>query len=156
MTHERFVAATLFVSLAACGPSEKSAEPAATQTPPAPETTSPSYAATPAPGEDLPPSQTTGPIPLEFRHVWAVEAKDCTAEPALTRISISPAAIRWYEGRSIVVSAEAPHQGAASLQVDHMAEGQTSRETHVLALDEAGATLTYNRNGSTFTYKRCD
>lgn len=156
MTNPRLAAAALLLSLAACNPGDNPpAQPTSPEAPP--PTSSPSYSATPKPGEELPPSQTTeGPLPLEFRHVWAVEAKDCTADPGLTRIAIAPGAIRWYEGRSVVISAEAPHERAVSLQVDHTSEGQTSRETHVLAVDEAGTTLTYDRNGQTFTYRRCD
>lgn len=146
----------LALALAACG--EPAAPPPAptVETSPALPESSPSYSATPAPGEELPPSQTTpGPIPLEFRHVWAIEAADCTAAPGLTRIAIAPGAIKFYEGRSEVVSANAPHDGALVLQIAHTAEGQTSNETHTLALDEAGTTLTYQRGGDTFTYTRC-
>lgn len=157
-------ALALLAALTACGqPATDTTAPASqtaeTETPPAPnpDPSSPSYSATPAPGEELPPSQTTsGPVPLEFRHVWAIETADCTKEVALTRIAIAPGAVRWYEGRSVVVSASAPHEGALTMEVDHMSEGQTSRETHVLALDEAGTTLTYKRNGATLTYTRCD
>lgn len=153
MKHAGLTATALLLALVACGPSEV----AAPASPQAPDAGTPSYSAAGGPGEGLPPSETTaGPIPLEFRHVWAIEAKDCAEEPALTRIAIAPGAIRFYEGRSVVVSAEAPHENALNLQVDHMAEGQTSREAQVLALDASGTTLTYNRRGSTFTYKRCD
>lgn len=160
-------AATFAIVLAACS------EPDRTPTAPVAETSSastelpspngslpdssPSYSATPAPGEELPPSQTTpGPIPLDFRHVWAIEAADCRAAPGLTRIAIAPGAIKFYEGRSEVVSADAPHDGALVLQIAHTAEGQTSNETHTLALDDAKTTLTYQRGGNIFTYRRCD
>ncbi|RYG32304.1 MAG: hypothetical protein EON93_11480 [Burkholderiales bacterium] len=131
---------------------QASSENASASQPPA------SYAATPAPGEELPPSQTTaGPIPLEFRHVWAIDTKDCTADPSLTRIAIAPAAIRFYEGRSEVTAVDAPHAGAALLHVTHASEGQTTSEKHVLALDEAKTTLTYKRGDNpALTYKRCD
>lgn len=155
------IATTLALGLSACGPNEpatsaqkpgETASPAPVSEPPA------SYAATPAPGEELPPSQTTaGPIPLEFRHVWAIDAKDCKADPSLTRIAIAPGAIKFYEGRSEVTSVDAPHEGAAVLHVAHSAEGQTSTETHVLALDDAKTTLTYKRGDNPeLTYKRCD
>ncbi len=101
-------------------------------------------------------NSTTGAIPLEFQHVWAIEAGDCTNEPALTRIAISPSAVKFYEGRSEVVSAEAPHEGALTLEMAHTSEGTTAPETHVLALDEAGRTLTYKRRGAEFIYTRCD
>ena len=130
-------------------------DPAPIPTPPPAPTGD--YFATPADGEELPTSQTTpGPIPLQFRHVWAIDAKDCTASPGLTRIAIAPGAIRFYEGRSVVVSAETPHERTATLEVTHSAEGQTSQETHALALSEDGRTLTYGRSGASFTYKRCD
>lgn len=116
-----------------------------------------SYAAIPVPGEELPPSQTTeGPIPLDYRHVWAIEPSDCTNDPALTRIAIAPGAVKFYEGRSEVVSADTPHNGALVLKINHTAEGQTTNETHVLALGEAKTTLTYKRGENSFTYKRCD
>jgi hypothetical protein len=153
---KQMIALMATAALAACGEGPPPpAEPTPAAEAPAPGASQ--YSATPAPGEELPTSQTTpGPIPLEFRHVWAIETADCTGEPGLTRIAIAPGAIRFYEGRSVVVSAEAPHEGALALQVDHMAEGQTSREAHTLALDEAKTALTYNRGGSNFTYKRCD
>lgn len=144
-------------ALAAC--SEQPSAPAApvAETPPAVIQTPQIYAATPAPGEELPPSQITpGPIPLDFRHVWAIEAADCRADPGLTRIAIAPGAVKFYEGRSEVISADAPHDGALVMQIAHTAEGHTSNETHTLALDEAKTTLTYQRDGNTFTYKRCD
>ena len=149
----------LAIALAACSEPENTPPAPATETSPPPviSENAPSYSATPAPGEELPPSQTTpGPIPLDFRHVWAIEAADCRAAPGLTRIAIAPGAIKFYEGRSEVVSADAPHEGALVLQIAHTAEGQTSNETHTLALDEARTTLTYQRDGNTFTYKRCD
>jgi hypothetical protein len=115
------------------------------------------YSATPPPGEELPPSLAApGPIPLEFRHVWAIDPIDCTKEPALTRIAIAPGAVKFYEGRSEVVSARSPHEGALVMEVKHSAEGQTGRETHTLALDKVNDKLAYQRRGDSFTYSRCD
>ncbi len=89
--------------------------------------------------------------------MWAIDAKDCTADPSLTRIAIAPGAVKFYEGRSEVTSVDAPHPGAAVLHVMHSAEGQSSTETHTLALDDAKTTLTYKRGeNAPFTYKRCD
>ncbi|RYZ06218.1 MAG: hypothetical protein EON61_13955 [Alphaproteobacteria bacterium] len=150
------VAPVLAFGLSACGPDKPVVEAPAVTAPMAEQPAS--YAATPAPGEELPPSQTTaGPIPLEFRHVWAIDAKDCTADPSLRRIAIAPGAIKFYEGRSEVTSVDAPHVGAAVLRVTHAAEGQTASETHTLALDETKTTLTYKRGDNPpLTYKRCD
>jgi hypothetical protein len=115
------------------------------------------YSATPPAGVELPPSQTTpGPIPLEFRHVWAIDPLDCTKEPGLTRIAIAPGAVKFYEGRSEVVSASSPHDGALVMEVKHSAEGQTTRETHTLALDKVNDKLAYQRRGDSFTYSRCE
>lgn len=155
------IAPVLAFALSACGPNQPAAEaPVATALQAAATATEPppSYAATPNPGDELPPSQTTaGPIPLEFRHVWAIDAKDCTASPSLTRIAIAPGAVKFYEGRSEVTSVDAPHPGAAVLHVSHMSEGQTSVEAHTLALDDAKTTLTYKRGDNPpMTYKRCD
>lgn len=149
--------AAVAIALAACSePPSPPAAPVAETSPATPDSPL-SYSATPAPGEELPPSQTTpGPIPLDFRHVWAIEAADCTASPGLTRIAIAPGAIKFYEGRSEVVSADAPHDGALVLQITHTAEGHTSNETHTLALDDTKTTLTYKRDDNTFTYRRCD
>lgn len=89
--------------------------------------------------------------------MWAIETKDCTADPGLTRIAIAPGAIKFYEGRSEVNSVDAPHDGAIVLHTTHLAEGQTSSETHTLALDETNTTLAYARGGNPpLTYKRCD
>lgn len=155
MKNVAFIAAPVLVFvLSACGAEDAPAQTAATTTPEAPG----SYAATPAPGEELPPSQTTaGPVPLEFRRVWAIDAKDCSADPSLTRIAIAPGAVKFYEGRSEVTSVDAPHPGAAVLHVSHASEGQTTTEIHTLALDEAKTTLSYKRgDNAPFTYKRCD
>jgi hypothetical protein len=150
-------------ALAACGerPTETASIGPAPQAPAAPPSPAggppPAYSATPSPGEELPPSQTTpGPIPLEFRHVWAIDAADCTNEPALTRIAIAPGAVKFYEGRSEVVSASVPHAGALTMEVAHSSEGTTAQETHSLTLDDSGRKLTYQRRGGEYAYTRCD
>lgn len=137
-------------------PTTETVAPAADTTPP-PAPSGPYYA-TPAPGEELPTSQTTpGPIPLPFRHVWAIDPADCTASPGLTRIAIAPGAIRFYEGRSVVANAEVQKDDTIILDVDHMSEGVTERERHTLSIRDAGKSrLMYQRGGDTFTYIRCD
>jgi hypothetical protein len=167
MTYQLAFAA--LVALAACGerpatPStatipEQAAEAPASTPPPAESGRGDArdYAATPPPGGELPPSQITpGPIPLEFRHVWAIEVADCKSEPALTRIAIAPAAVKFYEGRSEVISLEQSGPRDLIMQVNHAAEGQTEPQVHTLKLNDAGTTLTYGRGGSSFTYTRCD
>ena len=151
------IAVALLVALAvsACGerPDTATVEPA----PQAPAAEAPAYSATPSPGQELPTSQTTpGPIPLEFRHVWAIETADCTKEPALTRIAIAPGAVKFYEGRSEVVSASVLHEGALTMEVAHSSEGATAQETHSLVLDDTGRKLTYQRRGAEYVYTRCD
>jgi hypothetical protein len=115
---------------------------------------SPSYAIDDPAGE-LPPSMTTpGPVPLAYRHVWAIESADCTRDVALTRIAIAPGAVRFYEGRSVVRSAEeTPDE--LRLEVEHTAEGETSTQSHTLSLDAEGSKLTYRRNGEVFLYHLC-
>lgn len=133
-----------------------SARPSASPPTPPPAPTGP-YFATPAPGEELPTSQTTpGPIPLAFRHVWAIDPKDCTADPGLTRIAVAPGAIRFHEGRAVVVTAELSGDNTLILDVDQMSEGTTSRERHTLALESGGARLRYQRRGASYSYVQCD
>lgn len=153
------------VALASCGepqqppviPAVPMPEPVPAPIPTPPPAPSGGYAAIPAPGEELPTSQTTpGPVPLNFRHVWAITSKDCTADPGLTRIAIAPEAIRFYEGRSVVTSSDVATDGTLTLEVEHAAEGMTSSETHVLRLQDGDRTLSYQRRGETFTYTRCD
>jgi len=157
------------LALAACGDSAPAPVIPPTTTPdamaaaPPPQVQTPApapdgpYYATPAPGEELPTSQTTpGPIPLQFRHVWAIAPADCARAPGLTRIAIAPGAIRFYEGRAVVVTAEASGDTALILDADHTAEGETARERHNLQLDPGHTRLTYMRRNSTFTYVRCD
>jgi len=162
----RLHAAFCVLVLAACSdpapepvvPPTTTPTPAAAETPqtPPPAPDGP-YFATPAPGEELPTSQTTpGPIPLQFRHVWAIEPADCTRAPGLTRIAIAPGAIRFYEGRAVVVNAEVSGDTALILDVDHASEGETTRERHNLQLDPGYTRLTYQRRDSTFIYVRCD
>jgi len=137
-------------------PEPQPAPPAAEMPLPKIEPTGGHFAA-PTPGEKLPTSQTTpGPIPLEFRHVWAIERKDCTADPALTRIAVAPGAVRFYEGRSVVAGADMSTTGLLTLDVEHVSEGQTINETHKLKLGADARTLTYERRGATFVYARCD
>ena len=113
-------------------------------------------AAIPPPGAESPPALTTpGPIPLRFRAVWAIDPADCTREPGLTRIAIAPGAVRFYEGRSEVVSAQEFPDGDFGMEVDHMSEGDTTRETQRLKLDAGAGTLAYQRRGETFHYTRC-
>ena len=139
------------LAIAACSKTEVASTPATpAEAPPA------SYSATPPPGVELPPSQTTpGPVPLEFRHVWAIDPNDCTKAPGLTRIAIAPGAVKLYEGRAAILSASVPHEGALVMEVEHSAEGQMERETHTLAINEEGK-LVYQRRGDSFTYTRCD
>jgi hypothetical protein len=150
--------AAIALILAAC---DNSTPPA--HVPPSVETETPPPAlagphhATPAPGEELPTSQTSpGLIPLEYRHVWAIDPNDCTADPGHTRIAIAPGAIRFYEGRAVVASPDESRANTLIVDVAHASEGQTTRETHTLSLDETGTTLTYTRGENTFTYTRCD
>jgi hypothetical protein len=115
------------------------------------------FSATPPPGQDLPPSQMTpGPIPTEFRHVWAIEIADCKRDPGRTRIAIAPGAVKFYEGRSEVVSLEQTGAREAIMHVRHLAEGQNELQIQTLKVNDAGTTLTYGRGGSTYTYTRCD
>jgi hypothetical protein len=115
------------------------------------------FAVTPQPGEELPTSQTTpGPIPVEYRHVWAINPADCKADPGLTRIAIAPGAIRFYEGRAVVTKSQVEGADKLLLDVEHMAEGQTTTERHSLALNNAKSRLIYQRRNDSFTYIRCD
>ena len=91
-----------------------------------------------------------------FRHVWASDKKACSADPSPTRIAVAPGAIRWYEGRSVVVTANTSLEGTAALEVDHTTDGTTTREAHTLVLNPAKTQLTYDRNGKSMTYIRCD
>lgn len=162
MHRTMFTLCAALVTLVACGdPASKvEIEPAV----PGPYVDIPASAPTgpaviePAAAPDTPPpSQTTpGPIPVDFRHVWAIARKDCTSEPALTRIAIAPGAVRFYEGRAVVISANTNLEGTVAMEVDHTAEGVTNREAHTLALNPAKTTLTYDRNGDAFTYTRCN
>ncbi len=159
--------APLLLTLCACGqpvseptreelapqiPSSSVANPA----PPAPALgADQSYSADNPRGEQPTSLTTPGPVPLAYRHVWAIDAADCTSQPGLTRVAISPAAIKFYEGQSAVLSATENASGL-TLSVEHTAEGETSTQTHVLALDATGETLTYTRNGEVFLYQLCD
>ena len=157
-----------FFVLAACGDpaaSNVEIEPAApgpfventpVVTTPGPAPDGP-YSVTPKAGEELPTSQTTaGPIPVAFRHVWASDKKGCTADPSLTRIAIAPGAVRFYQGRAVVITANTGLEGTVAMEVDQTSEGTTNREAHTLALNPAKTTLTYDRNGEVSTYVRCD
>jgi hypothetical protein len=115
------------------------------------------FAATPAPGEELPTSQTTpGPIPVDYRHVWAIDPADCRADPGLTRIAIAPGAIRFYEGRAVVTRSQIEGSDKLLLDVEQSSEGETRTVRHSLALKNAGSRLIYLRGHDSFTYIRCD
>ena len=166
MTRLALTAAALVLALSACG---DRSPPADTQSPraQAPDTASTSaspaappagpFAATPATGEELPTSQTTpGPIPLAYRHVWAIDPADCTNEPGLTRIAIAPGASRFYEGRAVVKKSQVEGPDKLLLDVDHTSEGETRPERHAFALNNSGSRLLYQRSGDSFKYVRCD
>jgi hypothetical protein len=148
----RLALASAILALAACSPpASDTAATAPPAVPPAPYTAAPPPVA-PAPFD--PAVAGEGPIPVEFRGSWAIEAGDCTKDPGLTRIAVSQNAVNFYEGQAKVVTMTAPHERALTMEVDHSAEGQTSRETHTLAIDDAGK-LAYKRRDNTFTYTRC-
>jgi hypothetical protein len=143
MTSRFAFASAAALALAACGPPAPTAPPASPAAPPV------------SPPASEPLSQSAeGPIPAEFRGAWAIDAADCEKDPGLTRIAISQNAVSFYEGRAQAVSASVPHEGALAMEADHSAEGQTTRETHVLAVGDDGK-LAYQRRGQTFTYARC-
>lgn len=172
MTRVLFPFCIAIAALAACGdpaPAASVTEPATTMAEispaPTPVAEPPSPAPAPSgdffetakPGEELPTSMTTpGPIPTAFRHVWAPDRKACTADPSPTRLAIAPGAIRFYEGRSVVVTANTNLEGTVALQVDHTAEGTTTREAHILTLSPDKKQLTYDRDGQALTLIRCD
>ena len=100
-------------------------EPAAPTWPGAPP--SGPFAATPASGEELPTSKTTpAPIPLAYRHLWAIDPVDCAKQTGLTRIDIAPGTIRFYEGRSVVKSAQAEGPNKLLLDITHIGRGDAS------------------------------
>lgn len=136
-------------------PAEVAATPPAPLSPP-PELPGP-YFRTPAPGEELPTSQTTpGLVPLDYRHVWAIDRKDCTAAESPTRIAISPGAVRSHEGRAVISSTDESRPGILVLHTDRISGDQIIPETHTLALEDAGKTLTYERGDTRLTYIRCE
>ncbi len=96
-----------------------------------------------------------GPIPVPFRAVWAIEEVDCMSQPGLTRITIGPSGVQFYEGRSEVLSASSGADGRLDLEVDHMAEGMTERQRQTLRLSGDARALTYTRGEQTFLYSRC-
>jgi hypothetical protein len=159
--------AALILALSACGdpspaddilaapvaqPANEPVGPASPAAPPAGP-----FAATPAPGEELPPSQSTpGPIPLAYRHLWAIDPIDCTRQPGFTRIAIAPGAIRFYEGRAVVTKAQVEGPDKLLLDVSHTSEGETRPQRHSLALSNAGSRLLYQRGRESLRYIRCD
>lgn len=142
------------LAFSGCNP-EPASEPEVAETPsPAPAPWD--YATPQGDDEELTPAQTTpGPIPLPYRAVWAIEQIDCTSDPGLTRISIAPGTIRFYEGRSVVQSATVRPDGSLELEVEHMSEGTTESQRHVLRLSGDAESLSYSRGDSTFAYRRC-
>ncbi len=154
----------LLFALTACGdPSPADDIQSAPTAQPANEAAAPGappagpFAASPAPGEELPTSQTTpGPIPLAYRHLWAIDPADCAKQPGLTRIAIAPGAIRFYEGRAVVKKAQVEGPDKLLLDVDHTSEGETRAERHAFSLNNSGSRLLYLRGGESFKYIRCD
>ena len=167
MLRPALTTAALLFSLTACDepPSASNPQPeAAAQEPSEPAAptgpgTPPAgpFAATPAPGAERRTSQTTpGPIPLGYRHLWAIDPADCARQPGLTRIAIAPGAIRFYEGRAVVKSAQIEGPDKLLLDVAHTSEGETRPERHSLGLRNAGSRLLYQRGRDSINYIRCD
>ena len=143
-----YLSTLAILALAACGE------------PPVTDAGAPAETAAAAPDAATPPADPLsqsgeGPVPVEFRGSWAINSADCTNDPGQTRIAVSQNAVAFFEGRSHVVSATVPHEGALALEVDHTAEGQTARETHMLTIDQATGKLAYNRRGADYSYTRC-
>ena len=103
----------------------------------------------PAPADTAP-----GPIPAAYRGTWAIEPGDCSAQPGLTRIVVTPAEIGYYEGRSEVKSAT---RTGSRLLIDiaHHAEGTTERAEQSIDLSADGRRLSFNRGGTSFGYRKC-
>jgi len=137
----------LAFAVAACGNPAPPADPQPTSTAQAP-----GEASTPA----APAAPPAGPIPLAYRHVWAIDPADCTKQPGLTRISIAPDAISFYEGRAVVKKAQVEGPNKLLLDVDHTAEGEIRPERHAFALSNAGSRLLYQRGRDSLNYVRCD
>jgi hypothetical protein len=113
--------------------------------------------ATPSPtaAEPSPAAAAPGPVPVAYRKVWAIKAADCTAEPGLTRITISPSAVKFYEGGADVVSVEENGAHELIMAVKQTAEGETKADTHLLKLNDQASTLSYQRGTETFLYRLC-
>ena len=150
MTRSALTSAVLLLSLSACGEL-----PAAEEVHPPPAAKAAEEATTP--GQELPTSQTTpDPIPLAYRHLWAVDPADCSTQPGLTRIAIAPGAIRFHGGEAVVKKAQAEGPDKLLLDVDHTSEGEMRPERHSLALSNAGSRLLYQRSWDSLNYIRCD
>jgi hypothetical protein len=150
MTRSALTSAVLLFSLSACGQL-----PPAEEVQPGPAVKAADEAT--APGEELPTSQTTpDPIPLAYRHLWAVDPADCSRQPGLTRIAIEHGAIRFHGGEAVVKKAQAEGPDKLLLDVDHTSEGEMRPERHSLALNHAGSRLLYQRGRDSLNYIRCD
>lgn len=150
MTRSALTSAVLLFSLSACGQL-----PPAEEVQPGPAAKAADEAT--APGEELPTSQTTpDPIPLAYRHLWAVDPADCSRQPGLTRIAIEHGAIRFHGGEAVVKKAQAEGPDKLLLDVDHTSEGEMRPERHSLALNHAGSRLLYQRGRDSLNYIRCD
>lgn len=122
--------------LAAC--SQEPAAPDVETRNNAQEATPPSL---PEPAESSPPRTAAGTIPAAFHGRWSANAADCEKEGDVTRLTIAPRELRYYESSADVtaVSGTGP---SISVTARYTGEGETWDATRNLALSDDGSSLT--------------
>lgn len=158
---QKFLWLSLFaLPLAACQQAEApDAPPSAAADSNIPGAAPPSAAASGVPASAAAPTASTTAasatpsFPAIFRGRWAIDAKDCTAQPGLTHIVIKPDGIDFYEAQARLISTTADDEGSVTAIVRHEGEGESSTLTYRLATD--GTTLRFGRGVELFRYTRC-
>ena len=95
----------------------------------------------PEPAASSPAPANGSTIPAAFHGRWSANAVDCENEGDVTRLTISPRELRFYES-SADVTAVSGTDRAISVSARYTGEGETWDATRTLALSDDGSSLT--------------
>jgi hypothetical protein len=95
----------------------------------------------PEPAASSPAPAKGSTIPAAFHGRWSANAVDCENEGDVTRLTISPRELRFYESSADVTAVSGTDQ-AISVSARYTGEGETWDATRTLALSDDGSSLT--------------
>ncbi|WP_422057102.1 hypothetical protein [Sphingomonas sp.] len=95
----------------------------------------------PDPVASAPAQTAAGTIPAAYHGKWSANAADCGKEGDVTRLTIAPRELRFYESSAAVTAVSSTDQ-SISVTARYTGEGETWEATRTLALSGDGSSLT--------------